>query len=182
MGNAFCPPLLPNEDEVAFWAVAGGICEPYVRDPVALLLAWDVAVLTWQIQRVRRAAAAWIWQMQVFLLQDALARAMVNRDGCSDRADRRAKRLVDRWRRQEEGASEDVERLLREVGIDFDCLHGQAIVQEMDELERLEAQVSQLENRRNATLRTIARWSAPAAVDIRRRSDSITDNRAQLII
>jgi hypothetical protein len=89
---------------------------------------------------------------------------------------------VKRWQRQEEGASDDVEKLLREVGIDFDCLHGQAIVQEMDELERLEAQVSQLENRRNATLRMIARWSAPVAVDIRRRSDSITDNRAQLII
>src|SRR5215211_7035135 len=69
MGNAFCPPLLPHEDEDAFWATCEAICAPHVGDAIALLLSWDVAVLSWKISRVRRAEAAWIWQVQVSLLE-----------------------------------------------------------------------------------------------------------------
>src|SRR5829696_7519885 len=82
MGNAFCAPVLPHEDENAFWMICEAVCAPYVGDPIALLLAWDVAVLSWKIARVRRAETAWIWQEQVSFLEAALARAMVNRDAC----------------------------------------------------------------------------------------------------
>ena len=169
------PALLPGENGTVYRTLLQQICEPYSADPIAWMLARTVADLSWDTLRWRRARAAWIAQVLTFHIRAALSTAMEARGGCPSRATRRAYKLVERWRRGDEGAQDTLDELMREAGVTFESLLGKLTVEELEPVERFAELIYRAENQRSGALRQLSSWNGSIGADMRRRSNAIID-------
>ncbi|WP_439374562.1 hypothetical protein [Bradyrhizobium sp. DASA03120] len=89
-----------------------------------------------------------------------------------DDDEEKAYRLASRWF-QRRGSKREVRKILRERGLDEEAIHAEAFRLRLDELEKIESAIADLERRFDRTLRQIARYRNELAVTVRRSSERV---------
>jgi hypothetical protein len=92
-----------------------------------------------------------------------------------DVRDRRAKELVQRFVRRKPYATKVIELILADTGVSMDALMADALVGELDSIERIDRLTTVAENRRNATLREIDRRRSVLGETLRRSVQEIEE-------
>jgi hypothetical protein len=98
-----------------------------------------------------------------------------------DVRDRKAKELVQQFVRREPYATKVIDFILADTGVSMDALMADALVGELDNIERIDRLISIAENRRNATLREIDRRRAVLGETLRRSVQEIEDAEFKVI-
>jgi hypothetical protein len=169
----FQPSLVPGETRLTYSKLLEEIAPTNQSDIIAWIHAKEVADLTFEVIRLRRAKAGRIAQVVGDLLSAALCSSLVARGGCQSRIARRVEKLMTRWRRGDPQSLRDVDQLLEEVGTNVDALLGEAFRQEMHLVQALEQLTSLAESRRRSVLKEASRWAAGLGKDLRFKSDHI---------
>jgi hypothetical protein len=106
----------------------------------------------------------------------------LNMDRVLDDAKRRkAKELVQEYARREPGAVSLVHELLTDAGVSMDRFMAYALVQKLDDIERIDRLITTAESRRDASLREIERRRAFLGETLRRSVQEIEDGEFEVI-
>jgi hypothetical protein len=106
----------------------------------------------------------------------------LNMDRVLDDAKRRkARELVQEYARREPGAVTLVHELLTDAGVSMDRFMAYALVQKLDDNERIDRLISIAESRRDASLREIERRRAVLGETLRRSVQEIEDGEFEVI-
>ena len=106
----------------------------------------------------------------------------LNMDRVLDDAKRRkAKELVQEYARREPGAVTLVHELLTDAGVSMDRFMAYALVQKLDDIERIDRLITTAESRRDASLREIERRRAFLGETLRRSVQEIEDGEFKVI-
>jgi hypothetical protein len=106
----------------------------------------------------------------------------LNMDRVLDDAKRRkAKELVQEYARREPGAVTLVHELLTDAGVSMDRFMAYALVQKLDDNERIDRLIATAESRRDASLREIERRRAVLGETLRRSVQEIEDAEFKVI-
>ena len=106
----------------------------------------------------------------------------LNMDRVLDDAKRRkAKEVVQEYARREPGAVSLVHELLTDAGVSMDRFMAYALVQKLDDIERIDRLITTAESRRDASLREIERRRAVLGERLRRSVQEIEDGEFEVI-
>ena len=106
----------------------------------------------------------------------------LNMDRVLDDAKRRkAKEVVQEYARREPGAVTLVHELLTDAGVSMDRFMAYALVQKLDDIERIGRLITTAESRRDASLREIERRRAVLGETLRRSVQEIEDAEFKVI-
>jgi len=106
----------------------------------------------------------------------------LNMDRVLDDAKRRkAKEVVQEYARREPGAVSLVHELLTDAGVSMDRFMAYALVQKLDDIERIDRLITTAESRRDASLREIERRRAFLGETLRRSVQEIEDGEFEVI-
>ena len=94
---------------------------------------------------------------------------------------RKAKELVQEYARREPGAVTLVHAFLAAAGVSMDGFMANALVQKLDDIERIERLITTAESRRDASLREIERRRAVLGETLRRSVQEIEDGEFEVI-
>ena len=98
-----------------------------------------------------------------------------------DAKGRKAKELVQEYVRREPDAVTQVHELLTDAGVSMDRFMAYALVQKLDDNERIDRLISIVESRRNASLHEIERRRAVLGETLRRSVQEIEDGEFEVI-
>jgi DNA-binding TFAR19-related protein (PDSD5 family) len=145
------------EDYEAFYKRVRLDLEP--KDVIEEFACYDIMNLQWESMRLRRVKTYLTKSYAPVGVRSALSRFM-------DYAAR--DRLTKKWMKGEEEAVEKVNSLLAQIGpIDF-VISAHTLVQVSEKLEKIDQAITQIEARREATLRELERRRAALAQQVRK--------------
>ena len=142
------PPLLEGEDAAAYDDLLVRI-STVVKPANIIEDIWvrDVVDLTWEVFRLRRVKAA-LLTANAHIGLEVLLRPLVE-DGIGE--------LVEKWARGDRRAIQQVKTILSSAKLTMDAVFAETVSVHIEQLERMERMLAQLEARRNAILREIDR-------------------------
>ena len=167
-------PLFEGEDSAGYdelLARVSGAIKP--ADIIEEIWIRDIAALTWEALRLRRARAALLTATRYTGVKSVLW----------PMCGLKAHDLSEQWARREERAVATVDRTLATAGLTMDAVMAQTLVIKIDLVERMERMIASAEMRRNATLREIERRRSDLAARLREatRDEAISEAEFQVI-
>jgi hypothetical protein len=142
------------------------------------IYARDIAELTWEIIRYRRAKAAIVNTAFRAGLAALLAQLMRKPGDWKRKSDEKAQTLARAWFTSEQAKTE-VDRLLARFGLDQSAIEGEVIRKLAPELEMFERILASSEARRNKLLRAIEDYRVSFAQQVRASSDRVIDGQVR---
>ena len=169
-------PLLKGEDPLKYDQLLQGISE-HVQPADIFERIWtrELADLVWETHRYRGLLVSLINASE----QQALERVL--RPFFSGLRMPEAEALAWRYRMNEPGALEEVQRLLEKAGLTWHAIKAEALSIRIDDVERINQLIVSAETRRDATLREIERRRATLAHKLRRAVQQVEDTEYRLL-
>jgi hypothetical protein len=159
--------LLINEDEAAYTRMFESITDDIEpEDIIEEFWVRDVVDLLWEALRLRRFKAA----LLASSLADGLERVLAPALGHS-----KALELSKRWYVGEDGAREQVDGWLNQLGLTTDAILAHTLSKKLDDVERIDRMLANAEARRHVVLREIDRRRAAVATRLRAAAEAIED-------
>jgi hypothetical protein len=146
------------------------------RGIVEQIYVADIAVLSWEILRLRRCKAAIINTAFEDALLTILNRLMGYLNSDSPESEERAA-LVSDWFSQPKAKGE-VSELLAQYHLDESAIEAEAIRSVSSDLEEFDRTLTSLESRRYKVLRCIAEYQDRFAKQVREVSDRVIEGKA----
>jgi hypothetical protein len=173
----FRPALLQSESAEEFAALLEELNQDIrPRDIIERMYVNDIATLTWDILRYRRAKAG--------MLNTVFMRAQVNvlrplffGGAHLEMSDKPARDLVDRSLYDPE-AADRISNLLKEAKLDDSAAEAEALRLRLSEIEKIERLIASAESRRHKALRNIALYEEGFAGRLQSESDRLLDAKA----
>jgi hypothetical protein len=126
------------------------------KDVIEEIWVDDIVHLTWEILRLRRIKAAFLTAVQLEGMEAVLRQVL--REGPSA-----AGALAKQWAARDADAIKEVDDLLSANGLSMNDAVARGLAARISPFERMDAVMSNLETRRNTTLREIQRYRASSA-------------------
>jgi hypothetical protein len=161
------PPLLKGEDPAKFKKFLNKISiDVRPADTIEQVWVWDIAVLTWEVARYRRAIAALHTVNTVRGLESVLGRLY---------GEENLPKLLDRWATRDPEAIEYVERLLKSAELTMEDVAAQTMSVILGDIERLDGMAMRAEARRNSLSREIEHRRSTFGAALRKSVNEIHD-------
>jgi hypothetical protein len=153
------PPLIDGEDPAAYQALNRRVSVAVrPRDFIEETWVWEVVALFWEAQRWRRLKAAFLRTVEYKGVEKTIEPLLEFLT---------AEPLSKRWARREPEALKEVSDLLTKSDLTIDAVMGQALVLNLDAVERIDRLLASAEARRNNALREIERHRASFGAHLR---------------
>lgn len=159
------PPLLKGEDPAKFEKFLNKIStDVKPTDTIEHVWVWDIAVLTWEVARYRRAIAALHTVNTVRGLESVLGRLY---------GEENLPKLLDQWAKRDPEATKYVEGLLKSAELTMEDVAAQTMSVILGDIERLDGMAMRAESRRNSLSREIERRRSTFGAALRKSVDEI---------
>lgn len=173
----FRPALLQTESAEEFAALLEELNQDIrPRDIIEGMYVNDIATLTWDILRYRRAKAGMLNTVLMRAQVDVL-RPLFFGGAFLEKCDKRARDLVDQSLHDQE-AADRISNLLKDAKLDDSAVEAQALRLRLSEIEKIERLIASAESRRHKALRNIALYEENFAGRLQSDSDRLLDAKA----
>ena len=163
------PTLLLGEDGRGYDELLAEVSRVLVpHDVIEDMWIRDVVDLAWDVLRLRRLKANLLRVRAREALREVL-----------DPLSEDAFALARGWFAHDAAAVEEVERALKSAGLSMDTVMAATLRQELEEIERIEAMIANVENRRGTALSEIERHRASFAEKLRGTLHQVENSAGQ---
>jgi hypothetical protein len=180
------PPILEGEDARDYHELFARVSAEISPDFIEEIWVRDIVDLTWEILRWRRLKLKLLADEGVVQLTSILslyvhrrASAYVEEDDPwqseAELPPSPAEKLAQNWAAGEPAAIKRVENMVASGKFEMDTVYALALVDEFDNIERLDQMIMSAESRRNATLREIYRRRAILSKALRTKAHEIEE-------
>jgi hypothetical protein len=184
-------PLIEGEDAAAYdELLTKASCAVKPRDIIEDMWVRDVVVLEWEARRFRRLITKLVNDavkkevhrlLDEELREDQDGNTEAIEDSSSEPVWTAADELFEKWTLRDDRAIKEVEKLLASRGKTMDGIVAEVLLDNLDEIERIDLLIMTFESRRNAVLREVDRHRAAFGQDLRRAADQVEEPRCKLI-